>query len=481
MSRAVVIGGGLSGLTSALLLARLGHEVTVLEKNQRLLPLIRGFSRSGLHYETGFHYAGGLDEGGVLRRYLDRLGLLRRGLVPTPVEERLRFADGDLLIPRSYAEFRSILPGGPEVDEFFKQSLDFFQKSPFLNPQAAAPAQRPSYNEGPSLAARLEALPLNRRWKAALGFRCLLYGVRPSEAAFGHFSLVNVPYLNGGYGLSGGSPALTAALEAELRSSGVKLLCGLEARSIVTDAANTVKAVAAAGDGESPEELEADLCVYSASPTALPGLLPPGALRPVLSRRLSALKETPPPFLLFGHSSSPRLAGSQLFICPEADLEQWFDPKMNMVYVSGGQVPGPESGRWPITAISLLPEGATSAWKFSGSGKARPAAYLEFKEKYAADLKARLLKACPELNGDLEVSASATDLSLEAYSFNFGGGIYGKLHSINEAPVLPLSRVGGLALAGQSIILPGLLGAVVSSALAVSCLSGPGPVLEVLR
>ena len=44
----VVVGSGITGLTAALLLARQGHQVTVLEAGARVAPLLRGFWREGL-------------------------------------------------------------------------------------------------------------------------------------------------------------------------------------------------------------------------------------------------------------------------------------------------------------------------------------------------------------------------------------------------------------------------------------------------
>ena len=73
--RYVVVGSGISGLSAAIFLARQGHAVTVLEAASSPAPLLRGFRRQGLHFDTGFHCGGGLHEGGVLRRWLRALGV----------------------------------------------------------------------------------------------------------------------------------------------------------------------------------------------------------------------------------------------------------------------------------------------------------------------------------------------------------------------------------------------------------------------
>ena len=71
----IVIGSGLSGLTNALLLARSGRRVLVLEQHAQPAPVVRGFSRGGQYFDSGFHYAGGLGDDGAFRPLFRHLGL----------------------------------------------------------------------------------------------------------------------------------------------------------------------------------------------------------------------------------------------------------------------------------------------------------------------------------------------------------------------------------------------------------------------
>lgn len=105
MSRVVVVGGGLAGLTAALDLLDRGHEVTLLEARPRLGGLTASFARGGLTVDTGQHvflrcctaYLGLLDRLGVghLTTLQERLDLpvwvdgvrktLRRNGFPPPL------------------------------------------------------------------------------------------------------------------------------------------------------------------------------------------------------------------------------------------------------------------------------------------------------------------------------------------------------------------------------------------------------------
>ena len=65
----LVIGSGLAGLVSALILAKEGLKVCVLEKNNQFGGNLQTFSRDKLIFDSGVHYLGGLSEGQNLNRY----------------------------------------------------------------------------------------------------------------------------------------------------------------------------------------------------------------------------------------------------------------------------------------------------------------------------------------------------------------------------------------------------------------------------
>jgi squalene-associated FAD-dependent desaturase len=71
--RAVVIGGGLAGITAAVALATGGHEVTLLEAKPRLGGATMSFTRDGLVIDTGQHVF--LRCCTAYRGLLDRLGM----------------------------------------------------------------------------------------------------------------------------------------------------------------------------------------------------------------------------------------------------------------------------------------------------------------------------------------------------------------------------------------------------------------------
>jgi len=143
--KAVVIGGGLAGITAAIALAQAGNEVTLLEAKPRLGGATMSFSRDGLVIDTGQHvflrcctaYRGLLDRLGMaahapLQPRFDvtvvspaRRARLKRGRVPAPLHMLpallgypfLNFAERSRL-SRAALAFKRLNEADPKTDEF---------------------------------------------------------------------------------------------------------------------------------------------------------------------------------------------------------------------------------------------------------------------------------------------------------------------------------------------------------------------------
>jgi squalene-associated FAD-dependent desaturase len=95
--RAVVIGGGLAGITAAVALGKAGHQVTLLEAKPRLGGATMSFTRDGLVIDTGQHVF--LRCCTAYRGLLDRLGMAAHA----PLQPRF---DVTVLAPGKQAALR---------------------------------------------------------------------------------------------------------------------------------------------------------------------------------------------------------------------------------------------------------------------------------------------------------------------------------------------------------------------------------------
>ena len=70
MSRVVIIGSGMGGLSCGIVLAKNGYDVTVLEQGSQIGGCLQCFVRKGALFETGMHFIGSASEGQTMDRML---------------------------------------------------------------------------------------------------------------------------------------------------------------------------------------------------------------------------------------------------------------------------------------------------------------------------------------------------------------------------------------------------------------------------
>lgn len=122
----------------------------------------------------------------------------------------------------------------------------------------------------------------------------------------------------------------------------------------------------------------------------------------------------------------------------------------------------------------------TDSW--SGSARNhRPDGYLRFKEEVRGRLLRRLETAYPDWTASVAAAEVTTPLTLRDYTAAPVGGLYGIKHRVGCPPPIPVTRVGGLYLAGEAVSAPGLFGAVVSAFLACGCIVGHDRLREAVR
>ena len=73
-TKVIIIGSGLGGLSSGVILAKNGYDVTILEKGAQIGGCLQCFTRHGAKFETGMHFIGSAAQGQTLNqlmRYLE--------------------------------------------------------------------------------------------------------------------------------------------------------------------------------------------------------------------------------------------------------------------------------------------------------------------------------------------------------------------------------------------------------------------------
>ncbi|MBO4649093.1 MAG: NAD(P)-binding protein, partial [Lentisphaeria bacterium] len=94
----LVVGSGAGGLTMALLLAKAGRPVTLVESQPNIGGYMRRFVRNGVSFDTGYHFSGGFDD--IFGQMLEILGIRDR-ISSTPISNRIVLKEGEkgLILP----------------------------------------------------------------------------------------------------------------------------------------------------------------------------------------------------------------------------------------------------------------------------------------------------------------------------------------------------------------------------------------------
>src|SRR5665213_3395041 len=108
----VILGSGISALTSALLLGKKGKKVVVLEQYVKPGGYMHSFRRFDETFDTGAHYVGAMDEHEPFRVLLEYLGVYDEKLF-APLDANafdvFHFPQGQVNFPHGYANVISEL------------------------------------------------------------------------------------------------------------------------------------------------------------------------------------------------------------------------------------------------------------------------------------------------------------------------------------------------------------------------------------
>jgi UDP-galactopyranose mutase len=278
VARVVVVGGGFGGLAASVRLAKLEHDVTLVERSPVLGGALTEVTRDGFAWDAGPAWT---LLPAVVRDLFRKSGRpLERELelVPLDAVREHRFEDGSRVAVEvgraaQLAAFDALGPGlgARWLDHVasYADDWDVLRREYLENPWDPAALPR-------ELAARLGSREsLRRRLRRSLPDERLRLVAGHPFVADGH-DLHNVPawagltaYLEqrlGAWTVIGGMSRLRDALAARLDTRGVTVLAATEARDLVVEAGRVVAVRTPSGD------LAADVVVCAVDPRRLPAL-----------------------------------------------------------------------------------------------------------------------------------------------------------------------------------------------------------------
>jgi phytoene dehydrogenase-like protein len=482
---ALVIGAGAGGLFTALLLAKLGHRVTVLERGRRPGGLMNGYVRQGIDCPVGVHYLGAMGEGQPLRRIFDFLGLTEA--VPlTPmgagvdgVVDRYLFdgqapfdlpADLDLFEQRLRRAFEGEAEQVTAVMASLRRANSSMHALDFLFDDAggAAPGEKgrrsgAAFRELRPLGPWLEELGCSAGLRRVLGMTSAWMGVPLAQSPLALHHMILCSYLASTWRLTESGTQMARAFTARLEALGGTIRCDAAVTRILVDLPRrAVQGVELA----SGEQLRAPLVVGAVHPKVIVPMLPDGATKSAYRNRIAGLEDTQGIFCV---QATVPAGGTQ---APGHNTLRWVERA------------GPEEGeilfyqlrpsnKEGLHLLTILGPDGAERWADGPGGERRPG----YAQDKAAEAE-RLLQSARQIYGALDgtcVIDAYTPLSIRDWVNSPGGSAYGVLRSSRQrirTALLNRTPVKGLLLAGQSAFAPGIFGVALGALRTVGAVLG---------
>lgn len=237
---AVIIGGGIGGLTCALLLAKKGARVAVFEKEKRPGGYCTSFSIDGYIFDACIASIGGLRKNEPLRRIVeDELEIWDKIEFDelNPVQRNL-FPGLTIDIPADVNQYKDTLCKiFPAEQEGIKKTLSLMEKIHVSSLRAmydTSGSELLTDYIDKSLHSLLSSYIFDEKLKAVLSSYCTFLGVSSYDASAVAASNIMMHYVKGGaFRVKGGIQKLSDVLVNEIRNCGSEFFLGEEVTRIL--------------------------------------------------------------------------------------------------------------------------------------------------------------------------------------------------------------------------------------------------------
>jgi all-trans-retinol 13,14-reductase len=485
----VIIGSGLGGLECGYILTKKGYNVCILEKNPQLGGCLQTFKRGKTHFDTGFHYVGGLEEGqGLYKlfRYFDLLDLPwhkmdESGTAEVVLEDKSylfasgfdRFVDtlakdfpGQRNNLKKYAGFLEQVGKNisnsfvPKADDMLFSSSSFEQSAYQYLQQTIDDPLLQNVLSGSSLIMELcsEKLPLYM------------------------FAQINGSFIQSAWRLNGGGSMIANKLADSIRSMGGTILTKAEVTQIIEEDGKITKV-----ELNGKEYVQGEYIVSNLHPALTLSLIPESRyIRKIYRKRISELTNTYGMFTVYlklkGNTVPYR--NRNIFIYKNQNL--WdYEPRAEVTRVLiSYQTPAdgsPYTGN--IDVLTPMYWDEVSRWAGTDVEK-RGDEYRAFKMKKAEECIALASEKIPELKNNVEKFYTSTPLTYRDYTGTWEGSAYGVQKDYRRllyTMLTPQTPIPNLLLTGQNLNLHGILGVSMTSVFTCAKIAGMESIVSELN
>ncbi|MBI3752976.1 MAG: NAD(P)/FAD-dependent oxidoreductase [Deltaproteobacteria bacterium] len=471
----IIVGSGISGLTMSLILAMNGRKALLLEKGPHIGGSMARFYKQGIPFDTGFHFTGGLHKGGILYDILSVLEI-RDMIQPLFLSEDnancFIFESENKLyeipygVKRIKQRLKEYFPEeASAIDAYFDKVQYVCDHTPSMNLRTLRPEHGHINEDFITLEAVLNGLTGNPALKALLSGFAMCYGVKPQEISFANHSRICLGLYESVARVRDGGTAFIKAFKTRLKELNVEIKCGNYIAEL-TDIRDNKAGRFVLNTGE---EVAADNCIFTIHPMEIMKVLPEKYLSKAFINRVSSFEPSTGFFSVFAaldpEYEEPDFDSSLITMLPAPDINLLLEPALKgdsaIVLIKSIEKTGGKTHKI-INSFEPSSMKQVEAWKDSITGN-RPKEYDEYKNKKVENTLNRIFRIFPEYKDRLKVVDAATVLTFRDYLNNYDGSAYGIKQKVGQYSLRGRLPLHNLYAAGQSSLLPGIIGAMMSS------------------
>lgn len=475
MSKVVIIGAGLGGLTCGYILQKNGYDVTVLEQGIQLGGCLQCFIRKGAKFETGMHFIGSAAPGQTMDRIFNFLDIND--------QVKLSMLDPEAYNTISLSGERFYFPNGKEnlvekMSEYFPHEKDALKKYvDIIDRIASASTLNSLTSAGRDIAANTEyqLRPINdvmdeifhdEMLKNVLVGDLSLYSAEYGKTPFSQHGFIMDFYNQSAYRIAGGSDSIATALVRNIEELGGKVM---SRKKVVKIHCDDTKAT---GVETSDEHFyPADHIISTVHPNRMLEMLDTKLIRPAFRTRINNIPQTAGGFAVYVKFKEGRMpymntnyygfSGNSPWGCEHYTSFDWPKGFLYMHMCHEDKAVWAKSG----VVISYMNMDDVMKWKGTRIGR-RGEDYEQFKKLHAELLINEVEKHHPGFTDSIESYYTSTPLTYLDYTGTENGSMYGVAKDVNLGPAgrVPYrTRIPNLLLAGQNVNSHGMLGVIVGT------------------
>lgn len=491
----VIVGAGLGGLLSAVMLAKEGMHVCVIEKDKQIGGCLQTFSLNKKVFDSCVHYIGGLGEGHTLSTIFKYAGIYNKLNLQEydhNAFDKVAFGNDATLYPLAQGKENFV----DQLSEYFPEERESLQKyiQEIVNVGDHFPlyrlrkgdANEKSAVNSKEVTSTIENITSNKKLQQVLTGNNLLYAGKKDITPFYLHALVTESYMHSSHKVLPGSSQIAKFLWQELQQYGGEIIRNTEVTQLIEKDGIIVSAKTNNG-----EEIHGKQFIANLHPEVLLSILDSKMIRPVYRKRISNLEQTTSTYMLnavlkpcsvpMQHSNLYWNATHDSWAAVKYEPESW--PANYAVFYTEDKDNKGFAESVSILSYMYYKEVAPWSESYNRTGQAsdRGPSYEEFKASKNEVLLSKVYERIPELKGNIIATKAATPLTYRDYTGTPQGSLYGILKDVNktsETTIPTHTKIPNLLLTGQNVNLHGVLGVSITAVATCAELIGMDHLLD---